>query len=1286
MSFKCDKCGESFQQKCHLTRHISSKHSNVNFQCTECTFTANRKDSLNRHLKLKHGIGKRKASCSPESNTPKKAKPINQSTDTQHGWGVEPDQLIEPEPIIDWGDEEFTAEDAQDAENQVIEPEPEKFRCSICDINLNCKNSLVRHIKEKHSMANPYTCSKCGKSFARKENLMSHKKLDCTKKKKKLVEKKKVKGRVNIEVNENGEVDDGHLESAMRGMFTKKTWLIRKGRDPRHVLRGYYERILRWLVRLLLKNPLKFYITMRITMVKHIKDGDPQFATAGFNGATRVLLRASEIPDLYQVITEKIIESFNIWCQNGSGWVFQSIDDLTLYHAEYVPHRGSSYIPTPESIAGKHAVVNPMNEDDNDCFKYATRLFLNYDWIDKKHASRPITDKMIAEKNLKDVNMEGCQTPMQVDDIDKFEKNNNMAINLYHIKHNGKSITPLRISKKNVPLLDDYCNLLLIEGEETCHYTYIRKFDRLLAFSKGKTHQFCPFCLHGFDARYQRTLKDHMPLCREYGGQKTMIPKKGDDIAQFKDQHKMLPVPAYMVGDFECKITKMSGCEPDDTTSSTDKTAVHEPSGFSLVLKFLPCFGIDDKYISYRGDDAGEVFLNTVMKEEKEIFKFLKENEKGLDMSDEDEKLFEKQEKCHICNDPFLDKTTPEVAKHLQTLKPLLEINRLDVMKIPSLRKVKKQKRVISIELHPDKVGVERADEIKEFFNKNQELQDYLVEHNLIEDDQEADDLFEGEDELDDEEVQRIMKKGRKVKDHDHWSGEFRGAAHNGCNIAYRKVRKIPVFFHNLTNYDGHIIFDNLSKTNCKDPKVIAKTMEKFIGFSIGKLDFKDSFQHLNASLDKLVSNLVDKTKIENCKHCPRRGTKKELEKHMKLRHRKEHEREHKHPPENKKLTLPEVLPTLHNYFTKEWGHLKDPTAFELLTRKGVYPYAYMDSNKRFEEETLPARECFYNDLSKKHITDEDYAFVHKLWSTFKLKNMGELHDLYMMTDTLLLADVFENYRDVILKNYRLDPAHFYTAPSLSWSAGLLHTKVKLEIPRDVDMHIFIDRGLRGGISMVANHFARANNPALKEFWDPVKQRSYIKFVDANNLYGWAMSQYLPTGGFKWMRSKELLKGQLKHGGGEDKLDISEYQDAILNLDEKGDTGYFFEVDLSYPQLYHQNHNDFPLAPESMKIEKDMLSAYQTEMGDEMGVKYGQEDKLCLTLKDKTRYITHFRNLQFYLRNGMVLKKIHKILQFKQSDWLRPYIELNTELRQKADNKFEENFAKLMNNSFFGKV
>ena len=149
---------------------------------------------------------------------------------------------------------------------------------------------------------------------------------------------------------------------------------------------------------------------------------------------------------------------------------------------------------------------------------------------------------------------------------------------------------------------------------------------------------------------------------------------------------------------------------------------------------------------------------------------------------------------------------------------------------------------------------------------------------------------------------------------------------------------------------------------------------------------------------------------------------------------------------------------------------------------------------------------------------------------------------------------------------------------------------------------------------------------------------------------------------------------------------MRQWEEEIKRLDDKSALGYIFEVDLEYPQHLHldEKHDNFPLAPESFKIEKELLSPYQSELGDELDVKYGSE-KLCLTLLDKKEYVCHYRNLKFYLKKGMRLKKIHRILQFNQSPWLEPYIQLNTQLRKEANNKFEEGFAKLMNNSFFGK-
>ena len=217
-------------------------------------------------------------------------------------------------------------------------------------------------------------------------------------------------------------------------------------------------------------------------------------------------------------------------------------------------------------------------------------------------------------------------------------------------------------------------------------------------------------------------------------------------------------------------------------------------------------------------------------------------------------------------------------------------------------------------------------------------------------------------------------------------------------------------------------------------------------------------------------------------------------------------------------------------------------------------------------------------------------------------------------------------------------------------------------------MSMFFDKGLIGGISFIANQLARANHPGLGEHFDIQKAISYIFMVDCNNQYGWAMSQYLPTGGFKWMDEKSLV----------------EWVEFIKSQEDEQGQGYFLEVDLEYPEELHDAHDTFPCAPEHVRIEKDMLSDYQKELGEKLGVKYGGE-KLCLTLNDKERYVLHYRNLKQYLELGLKLKKVHRVLEYDQSPWLKPYIELNTKLRRNATCKFDEDQAKLMNNSYFGK-
>ena len=224
-----------------------------------------------------------------------------------------------------------------------------------------------------------------------------------------------------------------------------------------------------------------------------------------------------------------------------------------------------------------------------------------------------------------------------------------------------------------------------------------------------------------------------------------------------------------------------------------------------------------------------------------------------------------------------------------------------------------------------------------------------------------------------------------------------------------------------------------------------------------------------------------------------------------------------------------------------------------LLTRKGIYSYEYMNSSEKLKETKLPPREAFYSRLNDEGISDEDYEHARKVWETFEMKNLKDYHNLYNQVDVLLLADVFENFRDICIKNYKLDPAHYYTAPALAWDTALKVTEVKLELLTDMDMLLMVEKGIRGGVSMISNRYGKANNKYMGKSFKDIELSKYITYLDANNLYGWAMSRSLPRHGFKWMKVNEL--------------EIWKKHPCIL------------EVELEYPKSLHDLHSDYPLAP-----------------------------------------------------------------------------------------------------------
>ena len=469
----------------------------------------------------------------------------------------------------------------------------------------------------------------------------------------------------------------------------------------------------------------------------------------------------------------------------------------------------------------------------------------------------------------------------------------------------------------------------------------------------------------------------------------------------------------------------------------------------------------------------------------------------------------------------------------------------------------------------------------------------------------------------------------KKVRDHDHITGKFRSALCHKCNSKLHVSRRtLPVIFHNFKNYDAHqLIKHGLSKFKHWQLDIIPETKEKYMTLRARiPVELTREGKQVYFNVVFLDSYQFMSSSLASLVN--------NLD----------------------SLPFTEVLQPDYPNLTNE-----------TIKRKGVFPYSYFNSLSKLQESCLPPRSAFRNDLSGEECTEEDYRFAQTSWQEFDCQCFGDYLMAYLKLDVLLLACVFERFRSKTLEQDGLDPVHFVGLPGLSFLSAFKMTGETIDLLSDLEMYTFFERGIRGGMTFVNKHLVR--NKIITH--DNTELTQHLAYIDENNLYGHSLSMPLPHSEFSWVE------------------DLSDFtRDFILSLDEEGDWGYTFEVDLGYPQHLHRSTADFPLAPESGEITHDMFSNFMSTFYQTLNPNriYKPGRKLLLTQYDRKNYIVHFAALKFYLAMGLTLDKVHRVIKYKQKAWLKDYINYNSQKRAQTTNDFDKSFYKLKNNALFGKT
>ena len=497
------------------------------------------------------------------------------------------------------------------------------------------------------------------------------------------------------------------------------------------------------------------------------------------------------------------------------------------------------------------------------------------------------------------------------------------------------------------------------------------------------------------------------------------------------------------------------------------------------------------------------------------------------------------------------------------------------------------------------------------------------------------------------------------------FAGKYRGASCRSCNRVLTIRNEVSIWAHNLTNFDGHMVLRSLGR-GWDSYKVIPRNSEKVTGITMTK-----KLKPLPTAIDLIEENSNKPVKDKYVKYIFK-DSMSFLQASLEANTKKLRESKHS-------------FNYLRNSEYCKTNGVFDEEKLQLLIRKGSYPYDAMKSHSDLHRKTFPSKKEFFSCLGVgKDITVEDYNHGKKVWDTFKFKNMLEYSRLYCWLDTILLLEAWEPVCQFTESTFGLHPSHFYTLPSMAMACCLkkLHDTEKwkkIELLKNFDMIDFVSKAKRGGITSTLGTrlvFSRSGAKDVKKAIRKMKDQDprtirnlchavdktlkkelkkgedyVILYVDANNLYGEAQSHSLPHSDFQWASPEDL---QLINKFFEVRAEGTKSGTKIKWSDYFNDeTGYFIEADIEFPEHLKEKMANFPPAPEKTKIEKEALSEFARNMLDEANEKYIESEKLCLTLCNKKKYVTHHKLMDLYSQIGVKVKNITKCLKFKQHPFLK---------------------------------